>query len=86
MASVTDYEEAYANLIKVFGKAMTAVMSGKDEGSRSTQRLVEQAFELAEKYGWDAAADEEWMHWALKATGPELLAHGLAKAIQKTRL
>ena len=84
MASVTQYEKAYAALIAAFGEAMKEIMRQWD--SEKGNRLTDKAFDLAKKYGWDWENDDQWVHWANKATGPELIAHGLANAIQKAKL
>ena len=84
MATVTQYEDAYAALISAFNDAMKEVL--KSDQSDKGVRLTDKAFALAKKYGWDWEADDEWGRWALKATGPEIVAHGLVNAIQKARL
>ena len=84
MATTTDYERAYADLIEVFGKAMTAVLKQWD--SEEAMNLTSEAFELAKRNGWAYEEDQEWYLWTLKATQPEIVANGLAHAIQKVRL
>lgn len=84
MAGTTDYENAWLNLIKVFHKAMDSVMSDDPEEARI--RAENEAFAMAKMYGWDWENDDEWAFWGANATEPEIVAHGLAKAIQKIRL
>lgn len=84
MATGTDYEKAYVSLMEAFGKAMKEALKG-DESAKYL-RLENKAFDLAKKLGWDWENDEKWAHWALKATSPEIIAHGLAYAIQRIRL
>jgi len=84
MATVTQYENAYAALIAAFGEAMKEVM--KNDQSQKGVLLTSKAFGLASKFGWDWENDAVWGHWANKATDPEILANGLAFAIQRARL
>jgi hypothetical protein len=57
-----------------------------EDQSNKALKARDAAFAKATKYGWDWENDEKWGHWANKATGPELAAHGLATAITKCRL
>jgi len=57
-----------------------------DDETEESQNAFNAAFEKAKKYGWDWESDDEWTAWTLKATGAEILAQGLANAIQKCRL
>jgi len=84
MPNVTEYEFAYLDLMKSFLKAMAIVMV--DDETEESQAAFNAAFDKAKKYGWDWESDEKWTHWTLKATGPEILAQGLANAIQKCHL
>jgi len=84
MPSVTEYEFAYLDLIKTFHAAMNEVML--DDETDKSVKAMNKAFAKAKKYGWDWENDEEWGHWANKATSPEIVANGLANAIQKCRL
>lgn len=84
MPSVTEYEFAYFDLMKTFTEAMKLVMV-EDESEKSI-KAVNKAFAKAAKYGWDWENDEKWGHFANKATGPEIVANGLANAIEKCRL
>jgi hypothetical protein len=84
MASTSDYELMYYELVSAFQRALKLAID-EDQSSRAL-KAMNAAFKVAAKYGWDWENDEKWERWANRATGPELAAHGLAAAITKCRL
>lgn len=84
MPSITEHEFAYLDLMKVFTEAMAGCI-GSDEAEAS-QAAFNAAFDKAKNYGWDWESDHDWNLWTLTATRPEILARGLAHAIQKCNL
>ena len=77
------HEDAYLRMIEAFHKALAFIADYKNYATQAAIDLENKAFDLAEKCGWNAEEDNEWVSWCLKATKPEILAHGLAYAIQK---
>jgi len=85
MPTTEDYENAYLNLMEAFTTAMQGAVA-EYPPTEQTNSAVLDAFDLATRYGWDPGDDEDWLVWASKATLPEIIANGLAIAIQKVSL
>ena len=76
-----NYTETCADLICTFAAAIEADrMDRNDMDVASTA-----AFELAASCGWNWEADQDFTHWALKATAEESLVEGLQKALVAVR-
>lgn len=92
MASVTDWQDARAELIFAFVDALKAYRrmdpykGGTPRQEQEAVDLENAAFDVAKKYGWDAQEDEDFMTWASKATSEELIAEGLQRALSNFKL
>lgn len=85
MSTVTEKEYAFLDLTKVFMEAM-ALSIGRAEETPPAKAAVTAAFQKAEQYGWNWKADDQWTWWTLEHSTMEILAHGLAKAIQNCKI
>lgn len=84
VASVRELDFAYLDLIKAFQKALELALQNAGADEAVEARIA--AFSKAKRYGWDWEADEKFASLACTATGPELIANGLACALQNCRI
>lgn len=94
MATVTDHETLTLEIVTIFQLGLsahrrfdTACLEERDNAELQRLELAAEiahmaAFELAENYGWDWVNDEDACEYFNKATQPEILAHGLTRALE----
>ncbi len=80
--TANNYTQTCADLICAYAKAIAADRVESDDAVD----LANGAVLLAEECGWDWERDEDFAHWALKATGEEILVEGLKKALDVVRV
>lgn len=85
MSTVTEKEFAFLDLTKTFMEAMAQCV-GRAEETDAMREAVTLAFVKAEHYGWNWKKDDEWTWWSLEHSIMEILAQGLAKAIQNCKI
>lgn len=86
MATVSQYEDALAEVVFAFAEALRTIRALDAVGDSDDGVAVNAAFEVAKKYGWDAQADQHFMSWCLKATEQEICTEGLRRALAGVRL
>ena len=86
MATVTQYEDARAEVVFAFADALRTIRALEASGDSDDGAALSAAFEVAKKHGWDGATDEAFSSWCLKATEQEICAEGLRRALDGVRL
>ncbi|HSX23040.1 MAG TPA: hypothetical protein VLE97_09725 [Gaiellaceae bacterium] len=86
MATVTQYEDAHAEVVFAFAEALRTMRALEDVGDSDDGESLSAAFEVAKKYGWDWEADDDFASWCLKATHQEICTEGLRRALAGVRL
>lgn len=76
-----NYTATCCELILAFSKALEAYQQNHDDADD----LMNDALDLATECGWDWEADEDFMHWALKATAEELVVTNLQHALDAAK-
>lgn len=86
MATVTNYEDARAEIVFAFAEALRIQRALDAAGDSDDGAAMLVAFEVAKKYGWDWEVDEDFSGWCLKATHQEICTEGLCRALAGVRL
>ena len=86
MATVTQYEDARAEVVFAFAKALGAIRALAAVGGSDDGVALSAAFAVAKKHGWDWEADEEFVRWCHKATEQEICTEGLRRALGGVQL
>lgn len=86
MATVAQYEDAHAEVVFAFAKALRIQrdLSVSDVDYENEALLA--AFEVAKRHGWDWEMDGDFTDWCLKATRQEICVEGLRRALGGVRL
>ncbi len=86
MATVTQYEDACAEVVFAFSEALRTQRALDAAGDSDDGAALNVAFEVAKKHGWNWEVDEEFASWCLKATPQEICTEGLRRALAGVRL
>jgi hypothetical protein len=86
MPTVTQYEDARAEIVFAFSDALRAQRAFDASGECGDCEQLNAAFEVAKRYGWDWEADEDFASWCLRATPQEICTEGLRQALAGVRL
>lgn len=86
MATVTQYEDARAEIVFAFAAALRTTRTIEKSGDSDDGECLNAAFEVAKKYGWDWETDKDFVGWCLKATQEEICTEGLRRALDGVKL
>lgn len=89
MATVTQYEDACAEIVFAFAAALGEIRAREaigDSDDGVALDALDAAFEVAKKHGWIWNADASFADWCLKATEQEICVEGLRRALGGVRL
>ena len=86
MATVTQYEDACAEIVFAFAEALRTTRAFESVGDSDDGDCTTAAFDVSKKYGWDWEKDDEFTSWCLKATQQEICVEGLRRALAGVRL
>lgn len=86
MATVTQYEDACAEIVFAFAEALHTIRMLAAVGDSHDGTSLDAAFEISKKHGWDWSADTGFADWCLKATDQEICVEGLRRALGGVRL
>lgn len=86
MVTVTQYEDAVAEIVFAFADALRTIRDLEAADDTDDGVAITAAFEVAKKHGWDGSQDEQFTTWCLKATEQEICTEGLRRALNKVRL
>jgi hypothetical protein len=84
MATVTQYEDACAEVTFAFADALRTLRAFADPAEGTD--ALNAAFEVAKKHGWIWNEDASFSAWCLKATDQEICVEGLRRALGGVRL
>lgn len=85
MATVTQHEDARAEVVFAFADALRTIRALDAAGDSDDGDSLNAAFEVAKQYGWDWETDEDFVSWCLKATTQEICTEGLRRALAGVR-
>ncbi len=85
MPATNDYEVMWSLIVSAFADLLRISIASEDDGSDECIVASMRAFDTAKAFGWDAAEDQDFTGYCLKATGPEIAVEGLRRALTKCR-
>lgn len=86
MATVTQYEDARAEVVFAFADALCTIRMLDAAGDSDDGDALNAAFVVAQKYGWTWNEDDQFAAWCLKATEQEICVEGLRRALAGVQL